>query len=711
MMPRTPRSSTPTSPADLVRAALLSLLLATPAMLPAQAPTLRDVLPGWIGLIAAPGREGHATEQVVRASAGWTRGPLGSLVRRAGAGAPRRVIACSLDRPAYSVSEITADGFARVHNAEPTSRHALWDQFHEGQRVLVQRRDGGVAAGVFAVRSTHLWRRRAQQEALATADDLWLDVGASSRAEVEALGIRMLDPVVRELPAWTYGDAADPFVAGAGAVQRTGCAALAAIAGAAPASGENVYVIATHASFAHSGLAAVLAQVGRVDEVILAGEGVAPDSAGVAAGPLVPPLPDGPGARARVTGVTMRARFAGTLMESVRAGDVDAFALALARAAGVRDVVLRPVALGGPDAVPPAARRRDAMSPVADLLGHLSDVYGLSGHEHAVRDAIRAALPAWARARAAVDSAGNLVLAVGPDRDTTVVIAHMDEIGFDVTRIARDGTLSLRPRGSFYASLYEGQPAFLHVGDGPAGGRAGGRCAAAGGGPMRGVFVPRDSAARRQPAALTAWLGMDSTALAARGVRVGSPLTGYKCATRLAGLRFTARSLDDRAGVTALLLALGAIDERRLTHKTIFVWSVREEVGLDGAAALAARLGPSVRRVHAVDTFVSADSPLEGTRFGYAPIGSGAVIRALDNSSVAPPAEIARVVALARARRIPLTVGATNGGNDGSELVRYGAVNIPVAWPLRYSHSPAELIDLRDVRALADVVRAIVEAR
>ena len=86
-------------------------------------------------------------------------------------------------------------------------------------------------------------------------------------------------------------------------------------------------------------------------------------------------------------------------------------------------------------------------------------------------------------------------------------------------------------------------------------------------------------------------------------------------------------------------------------------------------------------------------------------------MRALDNSSVTPPQEIERLVALARERRIPLLVGTTNGGNDGSELVRYGAVNAPVAWPLRYSHSPAEVVDLRDIRALADMVLAIATAR
>jgi hypothetical protein len=271
--------------------------------------------------------------------------------------------------------------------------------------------------------------------------------------------------------------------------------------------------------------------------------------------------------------------------------------------------------------------------------------------------------------------------------------------------------VSLRTRGSFFPFLWEGQPALLHRAtdvtpsrDGPHG------CGAARDGPLRGVFVPRDSAAQREPGALTAWFGLDSAALVTAGVTVGAPVTSYKCSARLGDVRFTARSIDDRAGVTSLLLALEEIDRSKLDHKVIFAWSVREEGGLEGAKALAASLGPSVHRVHAVDTFVSSDSPVESRRFAYAPLGQGAVIRALDNSSVSSPDENDRLVRLARASAIPLQWGVTNGGNDGSELARFGAIDAALAWPLRYSHSPAEVIDLRDLRSLTRIVAAAVKA-
>src|SRR5882724_10568312 len=90
------------------------------------------------------------------------------------------------------------------------------------------------------------------------------------------------------------------------------------------------------------------------------------------------------------------------------------------------------------------------------------------------------------------------------------------------------------------------------------------------------------------------------------------------------------------------------------------------ETGLDGAAVVADSLrdGPAV--VLAIDTFVSSDSPLEITTFADAPLGKGPVARAVDNSSVTPPALVDSLIATARRHQIPFQVGATNGGNDGS---------------------------------------------
>jgi putative aminopeptidase FrvX len=697
-----------------MRAALV--FLALPALAAAQtaptpAPYARAVAT-WISLIATPGYERAAMERISGAGSGWTRDAAGNLVKRVGEGSPRRVIACGLDERGYAVSAITDDGYLRVHMNGNGRRAALWDQFHEGQRVIVQAVDRvnplrtRNISGVFAVRSNHLWRRRVLDDTPVSIEELWVDVGARSRAEAERMGIDVLDPVVRDWPEWVFAD----YVAGPSAGNRAGCAAVGAVGETNNRIevGETIFILSSRKSFSWAGLTSALARLGHVDTLTIVDADIGPGSRVQqvrAPWPALGGLDIG-----TINAIGIATKYDGTLTETVREADISALHEAVTRAAGLGGTVLPLFLPHGWTAAPPLMVR-DSLSRYADLIGKLTDIYAVSGFEQPMRDAVQQAMPAWARDSAKVDTAGNVVLAMGPNRDTAVFVAHMDEIGFLVTRIARDGTVSLRQRGTFFPYLWEGQTALLHRPDDKIPSRDGRLgCGAEREGPLRGVFIPRDSSAQREPATVTAWFGMDSAALVQAGVRVGSPLTSYKCSARLGDLRLTARSVDDRAGVTSLLLALEEIEPAKLDHKVVFVWSVREEGGLEGAKALALELGPTVTRAHPIDTFVSSDSPLESRRFAYAPIGQGAVVRALDNSSVTPPEEIDRALKIARAAAIPLQYGVTNGGNDGSELARFGAPNVGVAWPLRYSHSPAEVIDLRDLRSLTRIVVALAKA-
>jgi putative aminopeptidase FrvX len=573
----------------------------------------------------------------------------------------------------------------------------LWVQFHEGQRIRVLTRTG-VVRGVVIVKSTHLQRRVANAP-VTTIDDLWVDVGAASKAEVRQLGIEMLDAVVRDMPASFYGDG---FVFGQNAGVRVGCAAVvSAAAQGEVATGETIFLVTVLRSFGYDGLEAALRTLGRVDELTLIDQitDATAESDGVLQRKVEKPsyLPQSTG----LTSLTMlapRVRFAGTLVESVHLSDARKLFDAVEKAANISTSQR----LGDRWFGLPARNldrewlRRDSLSTTADLLKSLADIPSVSGHESEVREAIKNALPAWARSKARTDNEGNLILEVGPDRDPLMFIAHQDEVGFEITNIAADGTVSLRTRGGLYPSLWEGQPARVDTG--------------AGGQPVMGIFVPRENATTKQPEALTAWFGYNADELKQHGVKVGSPVTAVKRATRLGSTRFTARALDDRAGSTALVLAARRIVPSTLKRKVIFAWSVREETGLEGAMALARQYGSSVKRVYSVDTFVSSDSPVETTRFAHAPLGRGAVVRGLDNSSIAPLDEMDRIVDLARAKNIPLQVGATNGGTDGSDFVRYGVLHVALSWPGRYSHSPVEVLDLRDLQALERLIFAISTA-
>ena len=697
-------------------ASSLSVCLWWPGSLRAQSAASNDAIASsvaaWIHLEAPPGSELHDVRVLSAAMSGWKSDAFGNLIKRVGSGAPRRVVACAMDVPTFVVSQITADGFVRLHRTG-VAAHPLWDQFHEAQQVHVHTVRGDVT-GVVAIANGHFARQHRADTAIVTVDQLWVDLGVNTRAQAESLGVALLDPVVAVRPVWTY----EGFAAGPAAGARASCAAVASAAEllsagsmkAGAVSGETVFVLSTQRSFGWVGLGAVVARLGSIDQLTLLDEGRAsarPSTTMMAASrlgntkrALARVLPSAL-KRDSVQVVTPRVRFAGSLVESVHADEARALLAAALSAAGSRENAA-PWITPAFDTTTRRVARRDAYDAIDRTFLTIADLAGVPGHEWRVREAITSMLPAWAKARAVVDTAGNLVIAAGPDRDSVAYIAHMDEVSFDVETILADGRVSLRRMGGPVVTAWEGQPAMLHF-DKDASGRASAS--------LRGVFVPRDSARSKPLPVVTAWFGVDSAGLAARGVRVGSAVTAYKHATRLAGTRLTGRGSDDRTGSTALLHAMQRIDPATLTHKVICVFSTREEGGLLGASAFGVEHGRNLVRVYSIDTFVSSDTPLEQPMFAFLPLGRGAVLRGLDDAAITPRAERERVLRIAKANHIPVQVGTTHGGTDGSAVAPFGGPNVGLSWPGRYSHAPGEVLDLRDVDALVRLIVATAMSR
>ena len=65
---------------------------------------------------------------------------------------------------------------------------------------------------------------------------------------------------------------------------------------------------------------------------------------------------------------------------------------------------------------------------------------------------------------------------------------------------------------------------------------------------------------------------------------------------------------------------------------------------------------------------------------------------------------------VAKANGIPLQVGTTHGSTDGSAIGGFGPPDIGLSWPGRYSHTPGEVLDLRDLDALSRLILALAIA-
>ena len=229
-----------------------------------------DAIASWVAVDSATGYEGR-TSPALAAAIGWTADQWGNVVTTVGSGSPHHVVACALDRPSYAVTQITDEGYLRLHRIGRGSRHPLWDQQFEAQQVRILTATGPVA-GVVARSNGHFAQQHARETAIVTADDLWLDVGAESRADVERLGIALLDPVGRHLPPWPMAGG----IAGPDAGRRTGCAAVVTLATAAKLGkpvGRTTFVLSAQEATGWVGLSSLVARADRVDQVTILAPG------------------------------------------------------------------------------------------------------------------------------------------------------------------------------------------------------------------------------------------------------------------------------------------------------------------------------------------------------------------------------------------------------------------------------------------------------
>jgi putative aminopeptidase FrvX len=705
-------------------AALLSLL--HPGFLPAA--TLGEETEAFLNVIAVAGREASAADFIAGRLAGLPaqRDALGDVVLTVGSGEPRRLVACALGEPGFIVSGIRDDGYLRVVPAGAGLTGALWTQSFQGQTVMIGGARGWTP-GAVALPSVHLQQgSTSPPDHPFQVDDLYIDIGAENAGEVAGLGIRLMDPValIRRPMRLAGGLLAAPAAA-----QKGACSALVDAARRyrpRPGSGTVVFAWTAHDLLNRAGLIHVIREKGPFREMTLLDSGFgwegSQESGSLAPKPLPAPgtepirsgdlptalaslamaphhaagggmagSPDLKGVQVGFLGLP--ARYPGTPVETIAVRDVEALSAALLSPLGgaAAPAVSEPAL----PSLPPIVETGEGHEVPAALLRELVARYGVSGAEGPVREEILRHLPASVKPE--IDTQGNVTVTLGQGGRAgkpILFVAHQDEVGYRVEEVLTDGRLRLEKRGGLLASAWEAQAALAH----------GDR------GTIPAVFEPREDWRTSQHFApsgsLTAYLGVTSAREAeALGVHAGSTVTMPKRMFRLGRHRVLARGFDDRVGATALLLALGRIDPAKLKRKVIFAWSVGEEVGLDGAKILAERF-KDLAEVHAVDTFVSSDSPIESKRFADARLGSGAVLRAMDNGYLGPRELIDRFLSLAARHQIPVQVGFTGGATDGMAFLADGPAMLPFSWPGRYSHSPIEVADLRDLESLVDLIVA-----
>jgi endoglucanase len=191
-------------------------------------------------------------------------------------------------------------------------------------------------------------------------------------------------------------------------------------------------------------------------------------------------------------------------------------------------------------------------------------------------------------------------------------------------------------------------------------------------------------------------------------VREGDPIVITAEPVELRGDRIVSRSLDNRLGIYVALEVARRVSEAGGGGGPVAaVAAVQEELGSHGARAMAYGLQPDLAVV--VDVTHATDAPgVEAGELGDHGLGSGPVItrgaivsRPL-NDLLDEAAESVGIDCTTEAAG-----GPTRTDADSIHLSRSGVPSAVVSIPLRYMHSPVELVELGDVEATIAVIAAM----
>jgi putative aminopeptidase FrvX len=340
--------------------------------------------------------------------------------------------------------------------------------------------------------------------------------------------------------------------------------------------------------------------------------------------------------------------------------------------------------------------------PIPPVLRALLTAHGPSGYEtapaaawaQAAREFAEVSLDVMGSATARVKGTGD-----GP---TLAIVGHIDEIGLIVTHIDDNGFLRFAGVGGWDPQILVGQRLELSTREGTVPGVVG----------RKPIHLLKDEDRKRvaELKDLHIDIGAKDAEQARSLVRVGDVAVIAGEPLELRNERVVSRALDNRLGAyIALETARLVAEAGGAAWDVVAAAAVQEEVGLNGARALAHGLRPDVAIV--VDVTHETESlGVDPRRINAHAFGSGPVIQ---RGTILNPKVSELLIEAAEAQDIPYTLmasaRATGTDADVIHFSRDGVVTGGLALALRYMHSPVEMVQLDDVANCAKLLAAFAQ--
>jgi putative aminopeptidase FrvX len=336
------------------------------------------------------------------------------------------------------------------------------------------------------------------------------------------------------------------------------------------------------------------------------------------------------------------------------------------------------------------------LSTIPELLDKLLRAGAPSGYEGPAAEIWR---DAASFAELSTDGLGSSIAKIGDAAPLLAVVGHIDEIGLIVVHIDEKGFLWFAPIGGWDPQILVGQRVEVRGRDGLVPGVVG-----------RKPIHLLEADQRKKVVELKGLhidIGAADRDEAAELIRVGDPVVIAAEPIAVAGERLVSRAMDNRLGAYVALESLRRCNERGGPGGSFAaVAAVQEEIGLFGARTAAFEVRPDL--AVAVDVTHATDAPgVDEKEVGSHPLGSGPVI---GRGSTLSPKVFELLVETAEEEGIEYSLSASGRGTstdaDVLQISRSGIPTGLVSIPLRYMHSPVEMVDLRDVEATAELLAA-----
>lgn len=344
------------------------------------------------------------------------------------------------------------------------------------------------------------------------------------------------------------------------------------------------------------------------------------------------------------------------------------------------------------------------MDETEKLLKELTEADGVPGYETEVRNVLRRHFEPLGEITQ--DRIGSLICRKTGDADEPKILlaAHMDEIGFMVKHITKEGFIKFTPLGGWWDQVLLGQRVLIKTSKNDIVGVIG----------AKPPHVLTQEERKKLVEKRDMYIDIGATSqeeVEEAGARVGDPVVPIGEFTVLANPKtYLAKAFDNRVGCALVINAMRSLAEKN-HHNTVFgVATVQEEVGLRGATTSVEMVNPDVAIILEVD--IAGDVPGIKPEESSIKLGGGPAVLVYDARMIPNLKLRDLLIDIAKKSDIPIQMSAVEGGGtDGGaiHLHKTGVPTVVLSIPTRHIHSHNAIIHRDDFDHAVTLLTGLIQ--